>query len=337
MRDLIVLGGEMRADGARLREWQHFQTAIVVMVKMPQREASAVHRYSSPSSVCPEFPSIIYKAGSLEGDRLFLCTQTECMIYRLPDFSVEHYVSLPLFNDLHHVTPTARDTLLIAVTGLDLVVEIDFAGTLINEWDVLGADTWTKFSKDIDYRKVPTTQPHCAHPNFVFMLGDEIWVTRCDLKDAVCLTNRSKRIDLSGTQSHPVDIVHDGILYGSRLYFTAVDGNVLIVDTASRETIEVVDLKDIVKSDYPLGWCRGIKVVDDERVIVGFSRLRRTKLHDKVRWAKAQVKRVSGMANYTDSLPSQPTRISCVNLRTREIEWEVPLADCGIDAVFSIL
>lgn len=337
MNTLYVVGGEMRSDVDKDREWQHFLKAVVVKVDAETRHAERIHDYFSPPEACPDLPSVVFKAGTLQGDRLYACTQTEVIVYRLPDFGVEHYVSLPCFNDVHHVMPTSWNTLLVAVTGLDLVVETDMDGGLLNEWDVLGADTWARFSRGEDYRKVPSTKPHQAHPNFVFTLGDEVWTTRCDLKDAICLNNREKRIDLSGKGFHPVQVVHDGVLQGGKLYFTAVDGNVLIADPDSCQVTDVINLRKIVGGEYPLGWCRGIKIIDDERVIVGFSRLRSTKLHDKVRWAKAQVKRIAGMEDYKKSLPSLPTRICCFNLRTRQQEWELPLADLGTDAIFSVL
>lgn len=337
MRDWLVIGGTARPDQARRREWEHFEKGVVLSVDRTTHAVKKLHEYSSPPEVCPDIPSVVFKAGTLRGERLYLCTQTEVLVYRLPDFVLEQYVSLPCFNDLHHVTPTNRDTILAVVTGLDLVVEIDRDGNVTEEWSVLGTDTWTQFSRAIDYRKVPTTQPHAAHPNYAFMLGDEVWATRCDLKDAVCLTHDQKRIDLSGAGFQESVMVHDGLLHGDRLYFTSVNGTVLVADPKSCQVIDVIDLRDIVRSDYPLGWCRGVEVLDDERMIVGFSRLRRTKLTDKVSWAKAQVKRVFGVGDFMQTLPSLPTRICCFNLRTREEEWQLPLSEHGIDAVFSIL
>ena len=89
--------------------------------------------------------------------------------------------------------------------------------------------------------------------------------------------------------------------------------------------------------DLPLGWCRAIRILDNDRVIVGFSRLRSTKLADKVRWAKAQVKRIAGMSGYEDTLPLLPTRICCLDLQERKMEWEWDLEEFGMNAVFSIL
>lgn len=327
----------MRPDALRKEEWQHFQSAVVVRFDDTAKRPDLIHEYVSPPDVCPDLPSIVFKAGTLAGDRLYVCTQTEILVYRMPDFTVEHYITQPYFNDLHHVAPGPGGTVLIAVTGLDIIVEVDLSGTLVNEWDVSGGDVWQRFSRDVDYRKVPSTEPRVAYPNFVFTLGDEIWATRCDLYDAICLTDSEKRIDLSAAEVRPAEFVHDGVLHDGRLYFTAVDGYVLIADPVSCRVTDVINLRDFVDSDYPLGWCRGIKVLDEDRILVGFSRLRQTKLHDRVRWAKAQIRRMSGGENFADSLPSLPTRICCFNLRERRQEWEVPLSECRTDAVFSVL
>lgn len=337
MYDFIVIGGTARQDQARRKEWQHFHKAVVLGVRKGSDDISVLHEYCSPRDVCPEFPSVIFKAGTLKDNFLYLCTQTEILVYRVSDFELCHYYSLPCFNDLHHVAPTDRDTILAVVTGLDLVVEIDRDGRIVEEWSAVPAGTWDRFSRATDYRKVPTTQPHQAHPNYVFMLGEEIWVTRCDCNDAICLTDRRKRIDLSGTEDFPSVMVHDGLLHNGQLYFTSVNGTVLIADPERHAVTRVIDLNEIIGTDYPLGWCRGIKVLDEDRIVVGFSKLRQTKLQDKVRWAKAQVKRISGIGNYTQSLPAMPTRICCLNLRTETTEWELPLSGDGIDAVFSIL
>ena len=74
--------------------------------------------------------------------------------------------------------PGADGTVLVADTGLDLVVEVSLQGEVLREWSVLEDDTWQRFSRAIDYRKVPETKPHKSHPNHVFRLGDEITKSR---------------------------------------------------------------------------------------------------------------------------------------------------------------
>lgn len=337
MSDLYIVGGTARSDAARQKEWRQFAKAVVLKVDPETRAVSRMLDYVSPPEVCPAFPSVLFKAGSMDAERLYLCTQTEILVYRRADLSLESYVSLPIFNDLHHVAPTNRGTFLIAVTGLDMVVEIAPDGVVLNEWNVLGADTWQRFSRDTDYRHVQSTKPRHAHPNFVFMIGDAVWTTRCDLNDAICLTAPDRRINLIGAAEKPVEFVHDGVAANGLLYFTSVDGKILIADPATLAVTDVIDIGEILRRDEPLGWCRGIKILDEARVIVGFTRLRSTKFQDKVKWAKAQAKRAIGVAGYEQSLPLPPTRLCCLDLRARKLEWECDLEPYGMNAIFSIL
>ena len=76
------------------------------------------------------------------GDFLYCCTQTEVIVLAPADLEEVAYISLPMFNDVHHVVPTGSGTLLVAVSGLELVVEITLEGDVVREWNVLGEDTW---------------------------------------------------------------------------------------------------------------------------------------------------------------------------------------------------
>jgi hypothetical protein len=238
----------------------------------------------SPPEVCPdEEPSITFKAGTLAGDRLYVCTSTEVLAYEVPGFRVVDYVSLPCFNDLHHVRPTRDGALIVANTGLDMVVEVGPGPRRLREWHVLGRDPWTAFSPHVDYRKVATTKPHRSHPNHVFMLGDEIWVTRFNQRDAIRL-NGEDRMDIA------VQRPHDGTPYDGHVYFTTVDGHVVVVNRRSRKAEAVVDLNS-PGSEGMLGWCRGLSIVDPTHVWVGFSRFRPTKFHENVSWIKSGLRR----------------------------------------------
>ncbi|MDA0663499.1 MAG: hypothetical protein O3B08_11790 [Proteobacteria bacterium] len=185
MGDLFVVGGTMYPDAARFNEWRQYQKAVVLKVDLTSHAVERVIDYVSPLSVCPEHPSVVFKAGSLDRDYLYLCTQTEILVYLRNSLSLSSYVTLPIFNDLHHVMPSDTGTLLAAVTGLDMVVEFNIDGTMLNEWNVLGQDPWQRFSRDVDYRKVQSTKPRQAHPNFVFMIGADVWTTRFALRRPV--------------------------------------------------------------------------------------------------------------------------------------------------------
>ena len=124
---LYVVGGQQRAlrpISAGL-DWYEFQKGLIVEVDTETGEQHVRVDYVSPPDACvADDPVVLFKSSTVEGNRLYACTQTEVVVYSLPDFERVAYVSIPLFNDLHHVRPTAAGTLLVANSGLDMVLEI---------------------------------------------------------------------------------------------------------------------------------------------------------------------------------------------------------------------
>ncbi|HYH23144.1 MAG TPA: hypothetical protein VD995_31405 [Azospirillum sp.] len=329
MTVLYVLGGGEREQARRQQEWHRFRRGLVLTVETDTGRVTPVHEYVSPPEACPDWrPSILFKAGALAGDRLYACTQTEVMVCDTGDFTRRAYVSLPCFNDVHHVTPTPRGTLLVVSTGLDLVVEIREDGSVVREWSVVDPPTWERFSRTVDYRKVATTKPHLSHPNHVFTLGDDVWVTRLVQRDCLCLTDPGRRIDIAVQQPH------DGVVFEGSVYFTTVDGHVVVADAATGRVTRVVDLRAVFRADRPLGWCRGIKVLDHDRVLIGFTRLRPTRVMESVSWVKEQANTWLGLG--VEPL-AMPTRICGVDLARGRPFWEVDIEAHGMHAVFSIL
>jgi hypothetical protein len=240
------------------------------------------------------------------------------MIYLLPQFELLNYISLPCFNDVHHVRPMPDGNLLIANTGLDMVVLTTKNGRVLREWNVIGDDPWARFSKEIDYRKGIDTKPLAAHPNFVFCVGNDIWATRLHLKDAICLTQPGRRIPID------VGLPHDGIVHGDLIYFTTVNAYVVIANTRTLKIEEVIDLNRIYGPEVQLGWCRGL-FVEGSNTWVGFSRLRSTKFRENVKWVMHGCKKVL------------PTRIACYDLKAKECRQEIDLEQYGLNAVYSIV
>lgn len=322
MRNLYVTGGRQRQRLVKTEEeWNLYEKALILEVDVEEGSAVARVEYQTPPEACPsEKPSFLFKTGTLADGKFYACTGTEVLVYELPDFRQSGYVSLPCFNDVHHVTPGANGNLLVANTGLDMVVEFNLSGSVLRQWSVLGGDPWERFSRDIDYRKVATTKPHRAHPNHVFALGSDVWVTRGDLSDAVCLTAPSLRIPIGSV------CVHDGHLYKGRLYFSTVDGTIVIVDPGTRRKMDVIDLKEIGNPEHALlGWCRGLLIVDDSKVWVGFTRVRKTKFREKVNW----VKHVFHDREY-------PTHIALYDIHARKLLRDIDLEKYGLNVVFSI-
>ena len=323
MNSFYVAGGRLRSTVFRkLEEWQSCEQALLIELDPAKNLSRNCIEYISPADVRPEeLPAILFKSATLLGNKLYTCTSTEVLVYEVPSFRLLHYISLPCFNDLHHVCPTERGTLLVAVTGLDMVVEITPAGGLIREWNVLGEDPWARFSRETDYRKVPTTKPHRSHPNHVFELNGEVWVTRLHQRDAICLSKLGPRIDIA------VQRPHDGYIFGDRIYFTTVDGHIVI---ASRKTLQVeqtIDLNQMSgQSGQVLGWCRGVLPLDERRLWVGFTRVRPTKFVENVAWIR------NGYSHR-----HRPSHVALYDLERKTCEQEIELEPHGIGVVFSLL
>jgi hypothetical protein len=316
-----VGGGQFRSTIFQtLKEWESCKRGMLVEMDPVVKTSRLCVEYESPKNVAAdELPAILFKSGTLRDNKLYICTSTEVMIYELPSFRLTTYISLPFFNDLHHVYPTAQGTLLIMVTGLDIVAEVSLDGEFLRHWDVMGEDTWSIFSKDTDYRKIPTTKPHRAHANHIFLLGDEIWVTRFHQRDAISLRDRRRKIDIG------IQRPHDGFLFDGSLYFTTVDGHVVV---ANPETLKIERIHDLNKMSGPggesLGWCRGLLPLNERHLWVGFTRVRPTKFRENLNWVR-QPKRTH-----------RPSHVALYDLQSRSCMEEIETEPHGIGVVFTL-
>jgi hypothetical protein len=325
-----VVGGEQHVSFVSRPEWHLYKTALVL--KVEDGKVERVLAYRSPSEHCPDAsPSHTFKAATLTADTAYLCTQTEVLLCDFPSFHIRRVISHPCFNDLHHVTPAPDGTLYVAVTGLDAVAQLSPEGEILRLQGILGQDPWERFSPDVDYRKVPTTKPHQAHPNYVFFLAGRPWVTRFEQRDAVPLDPPGE-----GEEDAPFAIhistgagVHDGHVNARHLYFTAVDGHVVRFSLADRKA-EGFDLKRLAHPDNDLlGWCRGILPLGGDRAWVGFSRIRFTTLRRNLSWLRHGLR--PGIFH-----DQPPTRIALYDLERPAILDQVDLEATGMGAVFSV-
>lgn len=321
---LYITGGQQR--GARsltagAGRWYKYQKGLILRVDEETKHAEIVVDYvSPPEATADEEPAVLFKQGTIEGDLLYLATQTEILVFAFPSFERVGYISLPSFNDVHHVRMTPQGTLLVVSTGLDQLMEMTTEGDIIRRWNAMhNEDPWGgRFSEDIDYRKFESTKPYESHPNHVFMIDDEIWITRFKQMDAVSIEDPSRRIDIG------VNRVHDGVLHEGHIYFTSVNGTVAIADKDTLKVVELIDLNDFEDNKMELGWCRGI-LLDTHGAWVGFSRLRPTAIRENVAWVKSGFKKSPG------------THIARYDLKNRAFIDRIKLEDAGLNAVFSIL
>lgn len=322
MSELYVVGGSLRSSlFKQLPEWNSCKKALILKVTPPAKTAEVMVDYDSPEDAVPaDLPSILFKSATMANDKLYVCTPTEVLVYKLPGFELLHYVSLPCFNDLHHVRPSAEGNILIADTGLDLVLEVTHQGKVLREWSVIGEDTWKRFSRDVDYRKVPETKPHRSHPNHVFQLGDEVWVTRFDQRDAISLTRPGRRIDIG------IQRPHDGHVVGDSIYFTTVDGHLVVVNRHTLRVEEIFDLNTIDNEHkLVLGWCRGLAVMEKNKVWIGFTRIRLTRFKENLIWARQGFE-----------TRKKATHIALYDLAAKRCLDEIDVEPYGVDVLFSI-
>lgn len=325
MKKFYITGGKQRNATIGVSEWNQYESGCILLVEPGEKRLISRHFYTTPAACRPDVsdPSILFKSGTVHNGKLFVCTQTEVLIYAVPDFVVEKHISLPFFNDLHHVVPTRRNTLLTVSTGLDLVLEITFDGAIVNEWFTTPESNWSRFCKNTDYRKIVSTKPHASHPNFAFEYDGHIWSTRFEQKDALCLTSE-RQIDIATERPH------DGHIFNELCFFTTVDGHVVVADMKQKAVVQRHNLSEFDQEPGMLGWCRGLCVIDENNVIVSFSRIRPTKFHRNLLWIKNQI-------SNSDIKDCKPTRIAHYDLRNKRVVWEMELETYDMNAVFSVL
>ena len=318
---LYVIGGRQREDrglGDRKPGWYGYDVGVVLRVD-PDGHVTTVKEFTSRPGACAEGDPVLLKCATRSGNRLYCCTQTEVVVFSLPDFEPVVYVSLPRFNDVHHVLPTDSGTMLVAISGLEMVVEIDDDGNVLGEWNVLGGPAWNGFDPHVDYRQGVNTKPHRAHPNYLFQLDGRPWVTRFECKDAVAVADPRDRLEAAHER------LHDGVVRGTDVYFTTVDGTIARYDTAQRRPVESHALTRSSGHDDVLGWCRGLYFQDDDHCWVGFTRIRPTRLRETVAWIRNR------------GTSQAPTRIARYATDGWTIVDEIELERHGMNAVFSIV
>jgi len=319
LSEFYVVGGRQRAPrplSAGNRDWNGYEQGVILRINTASGEWKEVLSYVSPSDVvAQEDAAITFQAGTIKDQVLYVCTQTEVLLYRLPGFEQLAYLSLPIFNDLHHVHPTPTDSILVANAGLEMVLELSREGKILNAWNVLGEET-SKISSEIDYRKV-NTKPHRSHPNYLFYIDSHPWATRFHQGDAICLTQPEKRIQIS------TERIHDGVVHDGQVYFSSVNGCIYVANTSTLTVERTINLNQMHSDESLLGWCRGV-LIDQDHLWVGFSRIRPTKWRENVGWVMRGFKE------------ARPTHIACYDLAKNECVTEVDLEPMGLNVVYSI-
>lgn len=234
--------------------------------------------YETPAEMRAPGQKMQFTGFSMGDTEIHVCSHVEIVVFdEWPPLQPARRITLPSFNDLHHCLPWDGG-LAIANTGLETVDLISPDGELRERWDVLEPEhrSLGPIDPSFDYRTLPDTKPHFAHPNHLFQIGDALWVTQLRTSSARCVVDGSKRIEIEA------GMPHDGRDIGGRLAFTTTNGHAVFADPASGETLAAHDLKELMEAPELAGWCRGIceDPSDEGSVYVAFTRPRQTRWHE---------------------------------------------------------
>lgn len=291
-------------------------TALLAIVDPTSGEILHRCEYQTPREIRAPEQKMQFTGFNRAGNSLYVCSHTEVVVFdEWPPRRPAGRISIPGFNDLHHCLPWGGG-LAIANTGLETVDLVSFDGELLERWDVLSAAdrALAPIEPGRDYRTLNDTKPHYAHPNHLFSIDGELWVTQLR-------TRRASPVE-GGAGEAPIPIAsgmpHDGSPIAGRLAFTTVNGGVVLVDPERREVVAEHDLKALDGSPEHAGWCRGM-CGDPERaqgVFVAFTRPRKT------RWTEFRFRVRHGYGH-------PPSRICRYDLGAGELRGCSEMSDGG--------
>lgn len=323
MPKFMIPGGRQRLSTLGRREWNLYEEAQLAELDTATGAVTLRLCHQTPPELCPpEDPSHVFKCASITPDELLLTTQTEVLSLDPNTLELRHRYSEPSFNDVHHAA-RINGRVHVVSTGLDCVIVMSEEGEPPEYRYVLEGDVWDRFGPETDYRLIPTTKPHAAHPNYVFHTDEGIWATRFEQRDAICLDRPELRIPIE------VGMPHDGVVHEGEVWFTTVNGWLVRANPSTGEVNERIDLNAIDTRGQPLGWCRGLTFVDGV-AYVGFTRLRQTNIRRNVSWVRHRFQRVGAHAEL-------PTRVAAYDVTRMALLAEWDLESVNQNAVFSIL
>lgn len=326
MQRLLITGAIERPDGFELGDGKYYGAAKLLRLDLESGNIETLLSLEEGNENYPsEHPNLQFTAGQVDRDQLWLPTDTEIRVYSYPELTLNRVISHPFFQNVHSVH-LHGDEIVVTCTGLDMVAVLDRdSGACKQLFNVDGKDPWYRHCADTDYRQVHSTRPHDGHPNYVYKWRDQLWVTRCTQEDAVCLPGASQRLNISG--DNKTIAVHDGHLINDKVYFTSVDGWILIGDPDQLKVVDSINLNKLDSGKTTRGWCRGIWL-DGHRIHVAYSRLRKTRSKSRVSWVKQMVKQRPASACAS---------IVTYDLEARKIVREYSLDEDKIHAIYSLL
>ena len=323
MKFLVSLGIPDRHFKDR-SEGFRYSGAVLQLIDWDKKIVTKQTDYVSPKPNLGEGLSMMFKGAQLLDRYLYVVTNTELLQYDIDEFCLLSVLTHTSFNDLHAVLVNRTGTY-ICNTGLEIVQRFDAAQEPVDEWNLAGAPTWHRFDPGVDYRTVATTKPHDAHINHLFELGDELWVNLGSRRRAQSLANADHVIDMDSYFGEDEKVLcHDGLVRDDVVYFTSVNGSILVADSASHKVRERIDFSSCENGDRKIGWTRGIEIVGG-KAYVGVTKMRHSKFREYTRWM------------LTGQQRSMPSSILEVDLTTRKVTDVYEMEGFQGCAIYSII
>lgn len=323
----VLLTGGRQTMLAGLRP-VHRQYGRAVLARLDLRSGSLemlAARSRSELDITSRACSPLYRSGAVTASGTVVTCLPDRVVELEPHSGVHvRELSHPWFNDVHHVRPAPDDGVYVVSTGLDLVLEVEWSGQVRRQWPLGSPSTWQRFDDTRDYRLAMIPKPHTVHPNFALAFRNELWITRFYQKDLYCVDGPR-----TGARVRLADCgVHDGALHDTTVWCTAVDGRVLAVDLEELAVKADHEVPAFGGVGAHVGWYRGILPLEDGTLLVGVSRLRRTRLHENLLWLR---NRNWERPRYRHSV------LLHVCPSSQRVLREFDLRPAGLDAVYAVL
>ena len=93
---IYAVGGCQKPDAHERSEWHSYAEAVILSVDLESGSIEECVRHVSPPEACPDDnPSMVFKAGTLANNRLYVCSKTEVLVYNVQSFERVSYLSHP--------------------------------------------------------------------------------------------------------------------------------------------------------------------------------------------------------------------------------------------------
>jgi len=306
------------------QEGKNFNKAVIQIIDWDKKTIVDEISYKSPPENLGPGLSMQFKGASIFKGKYFVVTNTEILRYQLSNWELETVISHPTFNDLHGVLPF-KNLLYVCNTGLEIVQAVSDNSEIKQEINLATVPTYERFNKNQDYRLIATTKPHEIHVNHLFVIDGELWATRGHKSDCINVYDDSQRISLRCSSGNRENVLcHDGLVRDSLIYFTSVNGYILVVDKIKRTIVKEININRIKNLDKRLGWVRGLEIVDNY-AFIATSKLRSTSFKAYTRWV------------LTGNEPSMKSSIIQIDLNKNKIVYRYEMDKYHSHAIYSIL